>query len=437
MSTADAPATDIDRVLEAGLARAGQDAANDPLHALRRSGAERVRALGLPERRQETWRYTPVSFLKRAEYRPFTDGPITALQLSDIEDLLLDDHRGARLVFVNGHFAPSLSVTDGGAGLRIASLAEAEPDTFGAEDAAQYRHIFSALNAALALDGALIEVADGAELEHPIEILHIAVGGDEPVIVSPRHALHIGRGAQAGLIERYASLGESVYFDNVSLDVTLGANAELTHQCLQQESPTAQHLVDLDVRLGAGSRYRYTLAALGGDWSRSDVRVRFDGEGASAELNGLMLARDGQLNDVHLDVDHAVPGCTSVETFKSILDGQGRVVFDGHVLVARDAQKTDAALANHNLMLSRSAEVDTKPTLEIFADDVKCSHGTTVGELDKNMLFYLRSRGIPEGAATRMLCQGFAEDILGRFDDPALRARASRLLDERLAPTEE
>jgi Fe-S cluster assembly protein SufD len=160
--------------------------------------------------------------------------------------------------------------------------------------------------------------------------------------------------------------------------------------------------------------------------------LRFAGEGAEADLSGLMLAGDGQLNDIHLDIRHDVPGCRSKESFKSILDGRGKVVFDGKIVVARDAQHTDAELSNHNLMLSRSAEVDTKPQLEIFADDVKCSHGTTVGELDANMLFYLRSRGIPQDKAVRMLCQGFAQDVLNGFETEALQQRALRLLDARL-----
>ena len=162
------------------------------------------------------------------------------------------------------------------------------------------------------------------------------------------------------------------------------------------------------------------------------MRVAFEGEGGSAELDGLMLARDRQLTDVHLDIQHKVPHCTSRETFKGILDGKGRVVFDGHIVVARDAQKTDAVLSNDNLMLSRSAEVDTKPQLEIYADDVKCSHGTTVGELDADMLFYLRSRGIAEPQAKQMLCQGFAGEVVEKMDHPALRARVGELLATRL-----
>jgi Fe-S cluster assembly protein SufD len=267
----------------------------------------------------------------------------------------------------------------------------------------------------------------------PIDILHVSVGGDDPGICHPRNLIVVEADARAHVIERYASLGEAVYFNNAMAEVVVGERGELVHESLQQESPVAQHLNELHIRLGADSRYRYAHAGLGGEWSRNDLRLTFAGEGAEADLNGLMLARDGQLNDVHLDIRHEVPGCTSRESFKGILDGRGRIVFDGRILVARDAQKTDAALANHNLMLSRNAEVDTKPQLEIFADDVKCSHGTTVGELDADMLFYLRARGIPEDRAKRMLCEAFAHDVLEHFESPDLRRRATRLLDARLA----
>ena len=234
------------------------------------------------------------------------------------------------------------------------------------------------------------------------------------------------------IIERYCSLGDAVYFNNVGIEVSLGAGSELVHSRSQEESRNAQHLSDLQVRLGEHSRYRLVLTALGGAWSRSDVRVTLEGEGAEAEVDGLILAGDKQLNDVHLNIRHAAPRCSSRETFKGILDGKGRVVFDGRIHVAQDAQKTDAQLSNDNLMLSRSAEIDTKPQLEIFADDVKCSHGTTVGELDGDMLFYLRSRGIPEAQATQMLCQGFAQEVLDRLSSAALLDRTRKVLAKRL-----
>ena len=278
-------------------------------------------------------------------------------------------------------------------------------------------------------------VPDGLRCTRPIDILNISVGMEEPFIAHPRHLIVLGKDARAEVIERYCTTGNGTYFNNALIEIDLGTGSELKHERVQEESPNARHLSDLNVRLAARSRYRLTHASLGGAWARTDLRILFAGEDASAELNGLMLAGGLQLNDVHLDVQHRVPNCTSRENFKSILDGKGRVVFDGHILVAEGAQKTDAELTNDNLMLSRSAEVDTKPQLEIYADDVKCSHGTTVGELDGDMLFYLRSRGIPEPKAKEMLCLGFAEEVLATMDHAPLRARLSDLLTARLTQT--
>jgi Fe-S cluster assembly protein SufD len=441
MNTAEQAGTDLMRLLHQGQRLLTPlPAGLDWLAPLRERGALGVAGMPVPSRKDEAWRYTSLAFLEQAEYRPLVQGPFDALQLDDIDELLLTGHVADRLVFVNGYLAPALCALGGGSGVVVSALAGGlgEVPAFlrarlGA--VAEQQHPFSALNTALMSDGALIHVPHGVASEKPIEILHISVGPEDTGICHPRHLIVVEEDARAQIIERYCSLGDAVYFNNVSIEVSLGAGSELVHSRSQEESRNAQHLSDLQVRLGERSRYRLVLAALGGAWSRSDVRVTFEGEGAEAELDGLMLARDKQLNDVHLDIRHEVPHCTSRETFKGILDGKGRVVFDGRILVAQDAQKTDAQLSNDNLMLSRSAEVDTKPQLEIFADDVKCSHGTTVGELDGDMLFYLRSRGIPQAQATQMLCQGFAQEVLDRLPSEALRARTGKVLAQRLNQT--
>ena len=440
MSTGTGESTDLRELLRAGRPLGTGTDAPAWLSQARRRGSEQVEQLDLPTRRDEAWRYTSLGFLQRARYEPAAADSAAALQLSDIDDLLLDGHTGPRLVFVNGTFAPTLSSlgvsTDDGVSVSWLSAVDREMPSIlqrHFDTVAASRHVFAALNSALMADGALIHVAAGTAAEQPVDILHVSVGSEEPTICHPRNLIVVEMDARAHVIERYASLGGAVYFNNALVEVVVGERGELVHEALQQESPAAQHLNDLHIRLDAGSRYRYVHAGLGGEWSRSDLCLTFAGEGAEADLNGLMLARDGQLNDVHLDIRHEAPACTSKESFKGILDGRGRVVFDGRILVARDAQKTDAALANHNLMLSRNSEVDTKPQLEIFADDVKCSHGTSVGALDADMLFYLRARGIPEDRAKRMLCEAFANDVLECFVSPDLRERATRLLDARLA----
>jgi Fe-S cluster assembly protein SufD len=431
--------TDLARVLAEGrMSWTGLGSADAWLNDIRRRGADAVGELPVPERRQEAWRYTSTAFLQQTDFRLEAAQTFDALQESDIEEILLPDEDIERLVLVNGRLAPDLcactpdtgSVTIRSLGGGLGDIPQSLREHLDA--LVRDRHIFAALNTALMSDGALIQVRGSNAEERPIELLHIAVGLEEPVIRHPRHLLVLEDKACARIIERYASIGKGVYFNNALIEVALGTNSELTHSRVQEESPEAQHLSDLHIRLGRDSRYRSTQISLGAAWSRTDLHLAFAGEGAQAELNGLMLAGDSQLSDVHLDIDHAVPQCTSRETFKGILDGKGRVVFDGRIRVARDAQKTDANLSNDNLLLSRSAEVDSKPQLEILADDVKCSHGTTVGELDPDMLFYLQSRAIEPAKARQMLALGFADQIVEAMENPALRSRAQRLLADRL-----
>lgn len=411
------------------------------LASIREQGRADALSLPLPHRKQESWRYTPTGFLEQKRYRALTDGPFDALQVSDIDDLLLPHKSGPRLVFVNGYLAPrlsklsqhqhavALSSVSGGLGPVRQAL------RWRLGDSARHENVFTALNSALMTDGALIRIAGDCLAESPIEILHVTVNTEEPGICHPRHLVVVEDGGNAEIIERYCSLGAGGVFTNAKIDVSLGVKSTLRHQRLMEEGREARHISDLQVRLAEHSDYALNQFAFGCGWSRSNVRVTFEGEEANAELDGLMLARTGQVNDVHLDVRHEVPHCKSRETFKGILDGKGKVVFDGRILVSRDAQKTDARLSNDNLMLSRAAEVDSKPQLEIFADDVKCSHGTTVGELDGDAIFYLRSRGISQERAVQMLCRGFAQEVIERIPNQFVRARAGRLLEQRLSKT--
>jgi len=424
--------------LHALLQQAGSAAVSHGwLQSLRNSAEHGVAKMQLPQRHDEAWRYTPVSFLEQHAYVPAeTNGRFDALQRSDIDELSLHDDSMLRCVFVNGRFAPALSSNfdDSNAQLHLlsaADLPEAVRQHLG--QIAEHRHIFAALNSAVFADGVCLHVPANTTVTQPIEILHITVCEDNATIAHPRTLLLLEDHASADVIERYVTLGESVYFTNALIEVALHPGSVLSHTRLQEESPHAQHLSDLHVKLHAEAKYKLINLALGGVWSRTDLLVNFDGAGATAEIDGLLLAGDKQLTDMHLDIRHNMPQCSSRETVKSILNGNGRVVFDGRILVAKDAQKTDAQLANNNLMLSRSAEVDTKPQLEIYADDVKCSHGTTVGELDPQMLFYLRSRGISETQAKEMLCLGFAEQIIDTIAHESVARRAKRLLTKLLA----
>jgi len=406
----------------------------DWLEARREAAARAVVRMGLPDRKSEEWRYTSTERLLEHELRPAAE-PVAGLRSEDLAPLALDGLDAYRVVFANGRMVPDLSVLDGlPAGVRVESLHAAIEST--PQDVARWLgmatgeqgHVFNALNTALLDDGMLLHVAAGVELDKPIELLFLSQGVDNTVVVQPRNLLVFESGAGATLIERHAALGDSLYFNNGLSEIVLEPGARLTHYRLQEESRSAFHLHSLFLRQERDSAYACTSMAMGGSWSRTDLNVDFGGEGASCELDGLYLAGDRQLVDFHLNVQHRVPGCSSRERFRGILHGKGRAVFDGRILVEKRAQKTDAQLSNDNLLLSRSAEVDTKPQLEIYADDVKCSHGTTVGQLEAEQLFYLRSRGITAGEARKMLCLGFAQEILDTCAVDAVRRRAEAAL---------
>jgi len=409
------------------------------LDSRRAQARAQVRDQGVPTNKQEAWRYTSLTRLLEQGFTPTAKATTTSLEPRDLEPLLIPGLEAYRVVLVNGRFAPGLSdLQHLPAGLRVGGLAQilkSDPDAL--KDrlngvAGETQPLFAALNTAGLDDGVVVLLERGAQVERPIELIHLSVGMDEPRVAQPRHVVALEAGAQASLIERYVSLGEALYCTNSVLELSLGRDAVLKHQRIQTESANAFHIAGLYLSLGAGSRYQCVNVGLGASWARTDLNVRFAGEHAECDLQGLYLAGDRQLMDFHLDVDHRLPHCSSRENFKGILYGKGRAVFDGRVYVAKDAQRTDAAMSNRNLLLSEGAEVDTKPQLEINADDVKCSHGTTVGQIEPEQLFYLRSRGISAPLARRMLCLGFAGEILDCLTPDALRDQVAEQVGSRL-----
>ena len=413
----------------------------DWLTAMRAAATERASNQGVPTKRSEGWRYTSLRALIDQGFQPHHE-PITALQPEDIEDQLIPGLDSHRLVMVNGHFEPRLSQLEGlPAGVRIGSLADVlaqDSDALAGllgQIAGDGQHLFTSLNTAGFDDGLVMLIDAKVRLERPVELLNISIGLDQaegPGLAQPRHLIHLAAGAQAELIERHLSFGDALYCNNAVVEIRLAEQARLHHVRLQQESPSAYHLTGLYLEQDAASRYRSVNIGMGGVWARTDLVARFLAPEADCELQGLYLAGDGQLIDYHMDVQHLVPGCASRENFKGILHGKGKAVFDGRVYVAADAHQTDAAMSNRNLILSPNAEVDTKPQLEIYANDVKCSHGTTVGQLDPEMLFYLRSRGIAAALARRMLCLGFAGEIIDAIGSEPLREQISEAVGERL-----
>ena len=403
------------------------------LRALRRAAAERFAVLGFPSLEQEAWRYTDTSILARTRFRPAAPASL-GLDLGEA----VDAHKYPdtwRAVFVDGRFAPQLSRLAGlPAQVRVGSLAQ----TLAAEPAVALPWLrpyadfaaqpFVALNTALFADGAFVHVPRHAVLERPLHLLFLSTGGEAPTAAFLRNLVLVEEHAQATVIESYAAAGAGLYWNSVVTEIVAGENAVLDHYKVQREGLSAAHVATQQMELERGANFSSHFLSLGGELVRQDVNARLVGEGVDAVLNGLYMARGTQHVDTHMQVDHAAAHCSSHELYNGILDGQARGVFNGLIHVHRGAQKTDAKQTNRNLLLSREALVNTNPQLLIFADDVRCTHGSTVGQLDAGAVFYLRSRGIGEEAARSLLTYAFASDVVGRLKVPALRAELESYL---------
>jgi Fe-S cluster assembly protein SufD len=407
-----------------------------PGHRLPWLRRERERAmarfaeLGLPSLRDEDWKYTSVAPLEQRIF-DFAPGGAVALPPARVAAEAL---AGAQLlVFVDGRLVPGLSRVEGlPAGVRIGSLAEVHEglEAWLADGAEAPAHGFAALNAALWADGALLELAPGAVLEAPLHLLFVATRAEAGCC--PRNLVLAGAGARGAIVEHYLGLTDGAYLTNAATRVFLAEGAELTHTRLQAEGPRAWHIAEVRAAQERGSRFESRSFAFGGLLSRVGIATRLDGEDCATDFLGLYLARGRQHMDHHTRIDHARPRGVSRQLYKGVVDGAARAVFNGKVIVHPDAQGSDALQSNRNLLLSREAEVDTKPQLEIYADDVKCSHGATVGQLDAEQIYYLRSRGVGEAAARALLTHAFAAEVVARVDAAGLRERLERLLRARL-----
>ncbi len=408
------------------------------LDAFRRQGLAAFERLGFPSTRQEEWKYTSVRAIERERFALATE-TCAGLVEDDLGEARMEGLEAHRFVFLNGRHAPQLSrpgkLPTGVTALPLAEALGMCPDRVEAlvgRRVAVEENGFTALNAAWFTDGLFLEVEPGVELVHPVHVLHVTVGRDEPDAHHLRHLIHLGEGARAVVIEHYIALGEGVYLNNVVDELVLQPHAHLRHYKLVQEGLQGRHIAAIDTHQLGGSHYRSHNVCLGGALTRNEIRADLDAEYAECELFGLYVTDGRQHVDNHTRVDHRKPHGTSHEFYKGVLAGRSRGVFNGVVYVHPGAQKTDAQQANHNLLLSREAEIDTKPQLEIYADDVKCSHGATVGQLDEQQLFYLRSRGIPEATAAGMLTYGFAHDLVEHMGLEPVRRLIEELLVRKL-----
>lgn len=409
------------------------------LKPVRQTAFYRFSELGFPTTKDEAWKYTRIEPLLAVPFERAEPGASRRLSPGVI-DQLAGDFGGVRWVFVNGYFDPGLSSPARlPQGAQVTSLASAFIDKSEilepllSRPAQDHPQAFAALNAAFAEDGALVQIPPDTPLEEPIHLVYVSDAGAAPLASHPRTIILAGAGSRATVIDDYAGTQGEVYLTNAVTEVVLEEGAAVDHYKVQSESERAFHIAFLDVRQGSFSRFSSHSVALGSSLARHEVRVRLEAPGTETVLNGLYMARGKQHLDNPITIDHAEPHCTSRELYKGVIDERGRGVFDGRIIVRPGAMKTDASQTNKNLLLSESAEADTRPRLEIFADDVKCAHGAAVGQLDEEALFYyLRSRGIERQAARRLLTYAFASEMVELIRVDPLRARIKQLVGSRL-----
>ncbi|MBC7672909.1 MAG: Fe-S cluster assembly protein SufD, partial [Polaromonas sp.] len=367
---------------------------------------------GFPTHKDEDWKYTALAPILAV---PFEAATVTSSNwvTAEMIDAAAVDLGGPRLVFVNGHFAPELSrltgLPSGTVVTTLAAVLAAGSDRlepFFSHTPGEH-HAFAAFNDALAEDGAFIHLTSGAIVDEPIQFVFFSNAGGVPLISSPRSVIIADSGSRATIVETYAGIDGDVYLTNAVTEFVLADDAQIEHYKVQLEPVTAFHLALLDVRQGRNSRFTSRSVMLGASIARHEVRVLLDGVGAEVSLDGVYLPQADQLHDNTIFIDHAATNCTSHQLYKGVLDGRGHGVFNGHIMVRHGADGTDANQKNKNLILSDRAEADTRPRLEIYTDDVKCTHGAAVGQMDEEALLYLQARGIPLEEARGLLIYAF------------------------------
>jgi Fe-S cluster assembly protein SufD len=407
---------------------------------LRREGLASFRQQGFPTLQDEDWRFTNVAPISRLPFNPFPEAPPNFSPAAAAMDRAPFRHISRnRLVFIDGHYSESLSsLLSLPAGVTATSLAAAVAGGSGvARDhlgryAITQNNAFAALNQAFFLDGAFIRVPAGVELADPIQLVFISSAQLPRAAIHPRNLVIAENGSKLTVIESYLGIGPAVYLTNSVTELFAGENAAVELLKFQDESSDSFHVATIQGQFGRGSNVNVHSFALGARLSRTNIRAKLGGEGLECILNGLYLTKDEQLADHHMIVEHAEPRCASHEYFNGILDDKSRGVFHGRIYVHQSAQKTDAKQTNKNLLLSDDATANTKPQLEIYADDVKCTHGATVGQLNEEAVFYLRSRGLGIDTARRMLIHAFAGEIIERVRCKPARQELDRIVWDRL-----
>ena len=391
---------------------------------------------GFPTQKNEDWKYLRLGPILDSEFRPGTPGSDFA---SETIAQLAPDLGGTRLVFVNGHLHAGLSTIPGEAeglaittGARLMTAQSKPPSAFFDDGDHQPLDGFAALNVGLANDGAFIAIAAGVNVEQPIQIVYCSTDDHEPTMSTTRTCVAAEPGSRVVIVETHVGNGTEPSLANIVTRIRLGRGAHVEHHMIQNAAPAAVQFGVLDVTLAANSDFSSNAYSLGASIARHEVRVRLEGEAADVTLAGLYLPSGSQHHDNPVTIEHVAPRCTSRQIYNGVLDEQGHGVFNGRIIVQPSANGTDATQSNRNLVLSDRAEIDTRPRLEILTDDVTCAHGATVGQLDEDAIFYLRTRGIPETSARAMLTTAFADEIVQRIDNLALRSWVEHLVSQRI-----
>jgi Fe-S cluster assembly protein SufD len=395
--------------------------------SVRRNAISCFSELGFPGTGHEEWKYTNIAPIAKIPF-VLAENRLNGVASEALTRLGMENLADNRLIFINGHYSPNLSSLRLPVNIRVGNLsAVLSENTEGVEPhLAQYARYqdqaFVALNTAWMNDGSFVFVPRGNTLKEPIHLVYFSTAQDEATVSYPRNLIVIGDESQATVVETYLGVKNEVYFTNAVTEMVLGKNAMVDHYKLQRESDGAFHVATLQVRQERNSHFSSNSISLGGALARNDINSVLDGEGSECSLNGLYMVDGKQHVDNHTRVDHVKPHCNSRELYKGILGGSAKGVFNGKIYVHTAAQGTDAKQTNKNLLLSENATINTKPQLEIYNDNVKCTHGSTVGQLDQDGLFYLRSRGIELTDARRLMTYAFASEMIGQVKVAKLRS---------------
>jgi Fe-S cluster assembly protein SufD len=406
------------------------------LRTARSAAFARFMERGYPTTKEEEWKFTNVAPIAATEFRRVggSDRENQAALREHLEPFLFGEAFKFQAVAINGRFSSELSSLENlPEGVTISGLAEAmreQPPLEG--PSLKSDHPFVLLNTAFCEGGVFIHIAPKTVLADPIHVLFVSAPGSTPALVAPRLFVVVGEQSQSSIIENYVGIGDSAVLTTAVTEVMLGPGAVVDHVKVQRETAAAFHMASLFAHLHRASTFTSQAITFGGRIARNDITATLAGEGAECTLNGLYVADGDTLEDTLTTIDHAMPHCPSHEVYKGILAGRAKAVFNGKIIVRPDAQKTDAKQTNKALLLSGDASINTKPQLEIFADDVKCTHGAAIGQLDPDQLFYLRARGIGEEDARNMLIHAFASDVLNGIKHQGVRDRLERALVEKL-----